>query len=57
MLEFFKIYRTWAIDFPRAWLFSRTFVYFAHSTKLVVFSSFVVAISLYFYDLVVLSVS
>ena len=37
--------------------FSRTFVYFAHSTKLVVFSSFVVAISLYFYDLVVLSVS
>ena len=37
--------------------FSRTFVYFAHSTKLVVFSSFVVAISLYFHDLVVLSVS
>ena len=57
MLEFFKIYRMLAIDFPRACLFSRSFVYFAHSTKLVVFSSFAVAISLYFYALVVLSVS
>ena len=57
MLEFLKIYRTWANDFPRAWLFSRSFVYFALSAKLVVVSSFAVAISLYFYALVVLSVS